>query len=823
MSTSPINGGWAARRAIVRWTWRTMRRQRRQYAVIVVLVAVVVAATVFGGAAAYNLAPAAGEAEYGTAGTVFYFERDSETMSADRWLAIGSETFGTIEPIGHHTVVVPGSTRSVDYRSQQLGGPFGGPMLELSSGRAPADDGEVAVTDGVADLLRLGTGDTVDLDGTVRRVVGTVENPSDLDDEFVLLHPSAIAGSDEIAMLAHADENALRRFGDAIGGVKVNTSSDVPEDVLAGVLALLASTVVLALVALVASATFTVIAQRRLAQLGMLSAIGASERHLRLSMLASGAVVGTLAGAVGAVAGLVAWLGLVGPLERIVAHRIDAAAVPWWIVLAGVTLAIVSTTLAAWWPARTMSRIPTVAALSGRMPRPASGTRSALIGPFLAIAGMALLHAGSGDLDERPPTTTESVLLIAGILALLAGVLLLCPILVRSLGRFARYTPVAARLALRDLSRYRARSSASLAAIALALGVPAVIVASVASVANATPLGNLADTQLVVRPDDFDGPFVPDAEQLAAIDVAVHDIADAIGAADLVSLQMVFDPAVPTDPNIGQRPGVAVDRRTSDGWAFVGNVYAATPRLLDALGLDRSAVAGRDVVTVDDGRLYLGPRIFQRGPAEDSAPTVDRDPEAVAETGSLPTTYSSLPQALIDPERATANGWTVEDSGRWLAVSDAPLDADQIAAARQIAARSGLVVESRDTDDALARVRLAAGALGVLLALAVLAATVGLIRGESSDELRTLTAVGASGLTRRGVTAVCAMSLALVGALLGVTSAYLALASGRVDHLTPLPWRDLTTIVVGTPLLAAAGGWLLAGREPRAIARRPLD
>jgi hypothetical protein len=30
-------------------------------------------------------------------------------------------------------------------------------------------------------------------------------------------------------------------------------------------------------------------------------------------------------------------------------------------------------------------------------------------------------------------------------------------------------------------------------------------------------------------------------------------------------------------------------------------------------------------------------------------------------------------------------------------------------------------------------------------------------------------------------------------------------------------------IVVGLPVLAAVGGWLLAGREPPAIARQPLE
>lgn len=830
MSRSQIdpagNGGMAARRAVLRWTWRLMRRQRRQYAVIVVLVTLAVAATVFAGSAAYNLAPAAGAAEFGDAGTVLYFDRDQESMSSDEWLAIGADVFGTIEPIGHRSVTVPGSVNTVDYRSQSLDGEFSGPMLDLTSGRGPGDGGEAAITDGVADLIQVGVGDTIDLDGTARQIVGIVENPNDFDDEFVLLEPSQLDDADTIAMLTTSDEGALRQFGDAVGGIRVSGRSDIPEDVLAGVLTLLASTVVLALVALVAAATFAVLAQRRLAQLGMLSAIGATERHLRLSMSATGALIGIVASVLGAVVGGLAWITFTPLVESVVAHRIDAAAIPWWIVVAGTLLAIVATTVAAWWPARTMSRIPTVVALSGRMPRPPGGTRSAVSALGVAGAGVVALHFGSG-FGHDAPSAFETLLLIGGTLLLLAGVLMSSPILVRAMGRLARRAPVAPRLALRDLSRYQARSSAALAAIGLALGVPAVIVAAIAAEQNATPLGNLADDQLLIRPDDFDGPFVPDADRVDEIAAGVAELADTLGAERTVSLPLVFDPATPPDPKLAQRIALSVDLRISDGWMFVDNVYAATPEVLEAMDLDAASVAGGDIVTVADGELSRGPRLIADGPpSADPAdqPTFTReDGEPIADPGTLPLTYSSLPQALIDPAAARGNGWTVEDAGRWLVEFSAPLDADQLNEANEMAARAGMVVESRQDDDALARIRLVAGAIGMLLALAILAATVGLIRSESSDELRTLTAAGATGWTRRGITAACAGALALFGAVLGVTSAYLGLAAGRVDHLTPLPWRDLATIVVVTPILATLGGWLLAGRTPESIARRPLD
>ena len=67
---------------------------------------------------------------------------------------------------------------------------------------------------------------------------------------------------------------------------------------------------------------------------------------------------------------------------------------------------------------------------------------------------------------------------------------------------------------------------------------------------------------------------------------------------------------------------------------------------------------------------------------------------------------------------------------------------------------------------------------------------------------------------------------ALVGAVLGGAGAYLALAATYHDNLGYLgrvPAIPLTLIVLGVPLAAIAAGWLLAGREPPAIARAVID
>ncbi|HZI43781.1 MAG TPA: hypothetical protein VFD53_01090, partial [Ilumatobacter sp.] len=209
--------------------------------------------------------------------------------------------------------------------------------------------------------------------------------------------------------------------------------------------------------------------------------------------------------------------------------------------------------------------------------------------------------------------------------------------------------------------------------------------------------------------------------------------------------------------------------------------------------------------------------------AERGGDPAQRAREPLTSTGTLPDTYTSLPLALLDPAQAGRSGWDVVPTGRWLIETTRSLDRAELDTAREIAARHGLRIESRDDNSDLRMIRLATGLIGMLLALGVLAATLGLIRGESVNDLRTLTAAGARPMTRRGIAALTAGALAAVGALLGIVSAYIGLAAAGIDHLTPPPWGDLAIIAVATPLLATVAAWILGGREPPVITRRALD
>ena len=105
---------------------------------------------------------------------------------------------------------------------------------------------------------------------------------------------------------------------------------------------LVVDTLAMALVCLVASAGFVVVAHRRQRQLGLLAAIGATDRHLRLVMLANGVIVGVVAAVVGRCLGIGGWVAAAPAAERAAAHRIDPFALPWGLIGECLLLAVLA-------------------------------------------------------------------------------------------------------------------------------------------------------------------------------------------------------------------------------------------------------------------------------------------------------------------------------------------------------------------------------------------------------------------------------------------------------------------------------------------------
>jgi putative ABC transport system permease protein len=794
----------SARRAVARWAFRLFVRERRQQIVIVSVIAVAVAAAVCSVATFFNL-PDSPVARFGTAQQLITYG-SSDRGAVSHQIATARESLGTIEVIGHQSVPIPGSTEFYDARAQDPHGPYLASTLRLRDGRLPTATTEVAVTDQVAKTFGIDIDGSLSVGDGQRTVVGIVENPYDLGDEFVLLPPSAEDSFTSVTVLADATHAQLQSYQQSTGrsGVEVRPT-DVSKTAATAMLA--ASTVVFLLVALVASAGFAVVAQRRMRQLGMLAALGATDRHLKLVLLVHGAIIGVIASLVGAVLGAAGWFTLAHRLESAAEHRIDAFNLPWTLLVGALVAGVLVPIAAAWWPSRSMPRMSIVDAISSRPPTPRRA-KASLLGAALFLVGGVALAALSNQ--------TNPVLLVAGMVFLVVGMLLACPTAVKAVARLARRAPVTTRVALRDLGRYQARSGAALAAISLALGIPIAIVL-VANAADRTAAesagdGNLAETQLLITIDHPTGqevlaPNLTDA-QLAEMRATIANIATQLDDAKVVPLDMPVDPSTASE----RHPLIELGEMVAghDNQFRSVSLFVASPELLSYLEIDQAAISADAEILSPTPDVILISRV--RG---GTATTVVIPPPR----------YSSLPRAFITQVGMANHDWQPTPIG-WILESPHALTSAQLTAAREVAATSGFDIEARHGPTSHTALKTATTAVGALFALAIVAMTVGTIRSEAAAELRTLTATGASGTIRRALTATTAATLAAAGVIVGTLVAYLGLVGAYAHHLGRLgdvPVSNLLAALVGVPLLSGVVGWCLGGQEPPAFAQQAVD
>ena len=461
------------------------------------------------------------------------------------------------------------------------------------------------------------------------------------------------------------------------------------------------ATVFLLLASLVAAAGFAVVAQRRLRQLGMLAAIGATQKHLRLVLLTNGAVVGAIAALIGTIAGVALWVVFAPTLESAIDHRIDRLSLPWALLAMVVLLAVLGATAAAWWPGRTVARLPVAArALGATAPAEARTPlgdrgRSADRGRHRLSRAVRPRQTAAHHRRDRGDDPRHSAPGPAG-----------DPHLLRS----GRACPDRPRLALRDLARYQARSGAALAAITLALGIAAAVVVTAAAEEKkeddrvAAELPNLSDRQIRVYTGPTRDPeLIPlpiqTPAQLARSAARVRQLAAGLGQAAVIPLRKAFQP--------GEPPIVT----------FEGD------RALVAVGLSRQDRAPR---AGPGDPVSTSPRLPCSGTSESTPPRSTRARTSWPTRPSPPTSSSSwtsrarrqlpvtnvqridsrqvlgagegdtgrVPSSFVTLDGLRRHGWKQVPSG-WLVESSRPLTSEQIAAARELAAEAGL--DDRDT------------------------------------------------------------------------------------------------------------------------------
>ena len=435
----------------------------------------------------------------------------------------------------------------------------------------------------------------------------------------------------------------------------------------------------------------------------MLGAIGATERNLRLVMIAGGLVVGATAALAGAVLGLAAWIAYAPTVQRDTGHAVDAAHLPWWAFAIGIVLAIATSALASRRPAKTMAAVPVVTALSGRPAPPKAVHRSALPGVIVFAAGLACLasagglngvaggngpHGGGGGGGNG-----HALFLLAGLVITITGVCLLAPLAISVLAAGAgSRLPVAIRIALRDLVRYRARSGAALAATTFAVFL-AMGICIVASIRFDNPLNwigpNLSSSQVTVgaTQSPTSGQSTPfSAAQLAALTTRVNTLAASLhaSAVPLESASTLYQVGLPAH----------------GAQNFTGTVYVATPQLLATYGIKASQIApGTDILTMRPGLAGLPhmEMLWDAGMVSDAS-SLPPDPgsaggppctlsnhcvasPAIQTVSSLPS-GTSAPNTVITEYAVSKYHMQTQLSG-WLIQAPAPLTAAQLSAVRQ--------------------------------------------------------------------------------------------------------------------------------------------
>ncbi|PJE95667.1 ABC transporter [Streptomyces carminius] len=407
---------------------------------------------------------------FGTAtGTVALADKDGELVG-DGW-----STFGN-----NHAAVDGGQD----------------PRYDLRDGRAPRRAGEVALDSRTAERTGYEVGDTVRLsvDGPVReeKVTGVF----DTDDGFVaaggvlVLFDTATAQKlfaspghySEIILAAEGGvtqtelkervEEVLPRQAEAVTGdeltaVQARTVESQMEGMRTGLLVF--AGISLFVGSFIIANTFTMLVAQRTRELALLRAVGAGRRQVTRSVLIEALVVGTVAAAVGLLAGIGIGAGLralLGALDLTVPD--GPLVIPPNAVVAALAVGIVITVLAAWLPARRAAKIPPVAAMSSvhAVATPRGLVVRNTIGTVLTAGGAALVVAATGMKDSE-------ALMGAGAVLTVIGVFVLTPLLSRPLiaasAPLLRGFGVSGRLARLNAARNPRRTAATASALMIGL------------------------------------------------------------------------------------------------------------------------------------------------------------------------------------------------------------------------------------------------------------------------------------------------------------------------------------------------------------------
>jgi len=540
-------------------------------------------------------------------------------------------------------------------------------IANLRTGRAPIANDEIAISPALADNSGVGIGGLLDVPEVgLLTVVGEVVRPGSRDAQIAVVAPAlfdalplpfatsatlfgAIGPESEWPQLARrldaatadwaqvtelARRHSVEARGQPIvfrGGIEVfgsglqgpsrgfgfadiypnrETPTIDPANRPAQLSTLVAAALALE-VALVAAAAFAVGTRRRVVEFGQMATPGAEPIQIRVLVLVEAITLGSLGvvSGVGVALGGV-WLArdLLGSatgqfIDHVVFSPID--------VLGPALLGLASAIAAAWFPARTVSRVPVTTALAGRVPFRTQSRWVAPLGLAAIGGGLVLVVAFARAQYRAAPSQLEVLVGVFGAVAVLAGAALLSGPLIGFMGRGAGRLGSVARLAVRDSARQRARAGTAVAAMMVTIALPTAAATALVSSDVTNWSDGIDPHYLVLNHTSPSGPVAPEVP--ARI---VDALRETIDIADVSTIRMT--PSNYLHPGNGATQAEAVvagDASTeylcvapadSDQCFWrVGVADEAAIRVLGFGSAARSALAsGKVVVTLPDGMEF---------------------------------------------------------------------------------------------------------------------------------------------------------------------------------------------------------------------------
>jgi len=717
---------------------------------------------------------------------------------------------------------------------------------EIVEGRAPTDPDDVLLSPVLAERLHVDVGATISARGAPPlRVTGLVRDPYCLTCERAVAAPGStlarVAKADPVAdqyqrptylvdlppgvsaadlwprlakqgvaltpRAAYLHPERYQSSGDGFASVG---------DVRSAALATLIAGLGLLEVVLLAGAAFAVGARRQTRDLGLLAASGASPRHVRRVVLAQGLVLGAIGAVVGVAAGIA-----VAIAGRPLWEQLDNAQLPVWAFsppeIAGAALiGLVSGLAAAIVPAAGAARMRPIDALAERFRTSRRGRRrSAGLGATLIVAGGACGLAGNvliaddfaayarelarvsemGAYPSAPTPTVPVALIVGGATLLVAGIVILTPVLIGRLARLGRRLPVAARLAVRDTARHKHRTGPATTAIAVAVAGSVVLAFVIAATFHADKLRHVPEL-----PPHMLAFETGDTDNNATVRQTARAAATTLPGGSTHELRQLDEYELV--------PGDAGQNCDNGCMLSSGPAVAAGDDALNAIAgggayddAARRALSSGEIVVFDRALLRPNGRVVLHRLLGDG-PRALRLPAHLAQRSVA---YSALPSALV-PRSVVRERRLKLAAYRTVVDYDRSATPDQVAAAIDAADQRGVTAYNDAAPNPPANgLMLAIAGIAGFVTLVGVAISVALSAAEGRADLATLAAVGAAPRRRRALAASQALVIAGLGVVVGVGFGGFVAYTARATTGSPdfvVPWLNLAVTGLVVPLLA---------------------